>query len=63
MKELIFTDLSNLAQVKAIYDYMLGWSETHEENDLSIYEAIEILSSDRSIVYKENGEVFEDNWD
>ena len=60
-KELRFKELSELSKIKAVYDYALGWSETHDENDLSIYEIIEILN-DNNEIYREDGAVFEDQW-
>jgi hypothetical protein len=60
-KELRFKELSELAKIKAVYDYALGWVETHDENDLSFYEIIEILN-DNNEIYREDGAVFEDQW-
>jgi hypothetical protein len=60
MKELRFRELSELAKIKAIYDYALGWSETHDDN-LSLYKIVEILN-DNNEIYREDGTIFEDQW-
>jgi hypothetical protein len=60
-KELRFKELSELAKIKAVYDYASGWAETHDENDLTLYEIIEILN-DNNEIYREDGTVFEDQW-
>lgn len=61
MKEYRFSELSKLAQVKAVYDYLKGWNDTHPDNDLSFYEAFDILL-DNNEVYSKNGEIIVDNW-
>jgi hypothetical protein len=61
MKELKFRELGELAKIKAIYDYALGWSETHGDDDLSLYEIVEILN-DNNEIYKEDGTILEDQW-
>jgi hypothetical protein len=61
MKELRFRELDELAKIKAVYDYAVGWSETHNDDKLSIYKIIEILN-DNNEIYKEDGTIFEDQW-
>ena len=61
MKELRFRELSELAKIKAIYDYALGWAETHEDDDLSLYKIVEILN-DNNEIYREDGTILEDQW-
>lgn len=62
MKEYSFIELSKLAQVRAVYDYLKGWAETHDENDLSFYEAYDILIDNIDDAYSKDGILLEENW-
>jgi hypothetical protein len=63
MKKLYgFTQLSNLAQIKAVYDYLKGWEETHKENDMDFNEVFDILLDSRDDLYTVNGKLFEEEY-
>lgn len=63
MKEYSFLELSNLAQIKAVYDYVKGWAETHDEDDLSFHDAYDILVDNVEDAYSKDGTLLEDNWE
>lgn len=51
-KQYRFKELSNLAQIRAVYDYFKGWAETHDENDLTFSQIYAILSNSYDLYYK-----------
>lgn len=60
MKTYTFLNLSNLAQIKACYDYSLGWKETHPNEDLSFYEIYDLLLQNTEETYLKNGTLTEE---
>lgn len=60
MKGYEFTKLSNLAQIKAVYDYLKGWEETHKKNDLDFNEVFDILLDSRDDLYTKSGKLIEE---
>jgi hypothetical protein len=50
-----FHELGSISQNCAIEDYLTGWHETHEENDLSHSEVREILLDDHETYFDEKG--------
>jgi hypothetical protein len=55
-----FFKLSKISQLKAAYDYGIGWEETHPEDDLSFFEIYDILMQDTNEVYNVDGNIIED---
>jgi hypothetical protein len=55
MKTYKFTELSPEAQNVAIDEYLSGWYETHDENDLTYSEAKVVLALNIEEDYLEDG--------
>ena len=54
--EFRFNELSLVAQSKAVDEYIKGWEETHETNDLSTVDAFNCLKNDLvDAYYSEEG--------
>ena len=43
MKKYRFLELCHSSQIKAVYDYIIGWEETPEKDDLNFNEVFDIL--------------------
>lgn len=54
-----FKDLATSAQIKAAQDYLDGWKETHEIDDVDLSWAIEILKDIPEFSYKIDGTYIE----
>jgi hypothetical protein len=54
-----FLQLSKISQIKASYDYGIGWKETHPDEDLSFFEIYDILMQDTNEVYNADGDIIE----
>jgi len=52
MKKFRFSELSHSSQIKAVYDYLIGWEEHHEENDLFFNEIYDTLLIDNNDEYE-----------
>ena len=60
MKYYTFMNLSNVAQIKACYDYAIGWKETHLDDDLSFAIVYDILLQSAEDIYYKDGSLAED---
>jgi hypothetical protein len=61
MKTYRFSELSHSSQIKAVYDYIIGWEETHDENDIFFNEIYDILlDNNEEYEYKQDGSLIEE---
>jgi hypothetical protein len=51
-----FHKLSKLAQVRAVFEYMKGWAETHGPNDLNFWNVYDMLLVDKCNEYEYNAD-------
>lgn len=55
MKTYKFTELSSKAQKRALQEYLDGWEMTHDQDDLSKEEALEVLTDNTNDEYDVHG--------
>ena len=60
MKPYRFTDLSDAAQIAVVHDYIDGWNETHDDEQMSFDDAWECcLDCNEEIEYTKDGTISE----
>lgn len=63
MKKFKFLELCHSSQIKAVYDYIIGWKETHEKDDLHFNEIFDILmDNNNEYEYKKDGTLIEEQY-
>ena len=50
-----FNQLSSQSKIKATFEYIRGWEETHDVDDLNYDNAFLILKEDKDNLYDVNG--------
>ena len=61
MKYYSFANLSNVSQIKACYEYAVGWKETHPDEDLNFLQVYGMLRFISGENYSEDGTFQEEN--
>ena len=60
MKKYKFTELNNKAKIKAAFDYLSGWLETHPKDSLSVKECMEFCSDiNDDVLYNSKGVIYD----
>ncbi len=58
-----FNELSLVAQSKAVDEYIRGWEETHEKDDIVTTDAYEILRKQNDARYSNEGKCLHNEGD